>query len=125
MKRFYDKGLIETCLKRTKFEPVMSGLRKHLFAVQYEKGEFVTMPLQKEHLFQIIIQGSVNIYFIRDDGSVYSLAKGQKNDLLGEMKIFQRQPGNVYAEASDHVICLALSIESSRDALLENCPFFS
>lgn len=89
MKRFYDKGLIETCLKQTKFEPVMSGLREHLFAVRYEKGEFVTMPLQKERLFQIIIQGSVNIYFIRDDGSVYSLAKGQKDDLLGEMEIFQ------------------------------------
>lgn len=39
MKRFYDKGLIETCLKQTKFEPVMSGLREHLFAVQYEKRE--------------------------------------------------------------------------------------
>ena len=56
----------------------MSGLQKHLFVVQYEKGEFVTTPLQKEHLFQSIIQGSLSIYFIRDDGSVYSLANGQR-----------------------------------------------
>lgn len=70
MKRIYDKTLIETYLKQTKFESVMSGLQKYLFVTQYEKGEFVTTPLQKEHLFQIVVQGSLSIYFIRDDGSI-------------------------------------------------------
>ena len=69
MKRLYEKTIIETCLKQTKFESVMRDFQTHLFVTQYEKGELVTTPLQKEHLFQIIIQGS-----IRDDGSVYSLA---------------------------------------------------
>lgn len=123
MKKFYDKTLIETYLKQTKYESIMSGLQKHLFIVNYEKSEFVTMPLQQVHLFQIIIQGTVSIYFIRDDGSVYSLATGGENDLLGEMEIFQHQPNNVYAQANDNVICLALSIETSKDALLENCRF--
>lgn len=123
MKRFYDQALIETCLKQTKYESIMSGLQEHLFVAQYEKGEFVTTPLQKEHLFQIIVEGSVSIYFIRDDGSVYSLANSQKNDLLGEMEIFLHQPGNVYAESNDDVVCLALSVEVSKSALLENCRF--
>ncbi len=68
MKKFYDKALIETYMKQTKFESIISNLQKYLFVIQYKKGEFVSMPLQKEHLFQIIIQGSVSIYFIRDDG---------------------------------------------------------
>lgn len=123
MKKFYDKALIETYLKQTKYGAIMSGLQEHLFVARYEKGEFVSMPLQRVPLFQIIIQGTVSIYFIRDDGSVYSLATGRGNDLLGEMEIFQHQPNNVYAEASDNVICLALSIEESKSALLENCQF--
>ncbi len=123
MKRLYEKTIIETCLKQTKFESVMRDFQTHLFVTQYEKGEFVTTPLQKEHLFQIIIQGSLSIYFIRDDGSVYSLANSQKNDLLGEMEIFSHQTSNVYAEANDDLTCLALSIETSKDALLENCRF--
>ena len=114
MKRFYDKSLIRTYLNQTKFESAACGLQNHLFVTQYEKGEFVTTPLQQEHLFQIIIRGSVSIYFIRDDGSVYSLANGRENDLLGEMEIFQRYPSNVYAEANDDVICIALSIETKR-----------
>lgn len=123
MKKYYDKALIESYLKQTKYESIMSGLLEHLFVAEYKKSEFVTMPLQQIHLFQIIIQGTVSIYFIRDDGSVYSLANGRKNDLLGEMEIFPHQPSNVYAEANDDVICLALSIESSKNALLENCRF--
>lgn len=123
MKRFYDEIFIETYLKQMKFESVIRDLQEYLFVVQYEKGEFVTMPLQKEDLFQIIVQGSVSIYFIRDDGSIYSLANGQKNDLLGEMEIFSCQPNNVYAEANNEVICLALSIQANRDELLKNCQF--
>lgn len=123
MKKFYDKARIETYLKQTKYESIMSGLLEYLFVAEYKKSEFVTMPLQQIHFFQIIIQGTVNIYFIRDDGSVYSLANGRKNDLLGEMEIFPHQPGNVYAEANDDVICLALPIEASKSALLENCQF--
>lgn len=123
MKRFYDKDLVETYLKQTKYESIMSGLQEYLFVVQYEKGEFVTMPLQQEHFFQIIVQGSVNIYFIRDDGSVYSLANGREDYLLGEMELFPHQLSNVYAESNDDVICLALSIEASKNVLLENCKF--
>lgn len=123
MKKIYDKTLIETYLKQTKYESIMRSLQEHLFVVKYEKNEFVTMPLQQVHLFQIIIQGTVSIYFIRDDGSVYSLATGRENDLLGEMEIFQHQPNNVYAKANDDVICLALSIEASKGALLEDCQF--
>lgn len=123
MTKSYDKAFIEACLKQTKFESVMGRLQNHLFVTRYQKGEFVTTPLQEEHLFQIIIQGTVSIYFIRDDGSVYSLANDRKNDLLGEMEIFPHQPSNVYAEANDDVICLALSIEASKGALLENCQF--
>lgn len=123
MKRFYDQALIETYLKQTKYESVMSGLQKQLFVAQYEKGEFAATPLQKEHLFQIIVQGSLSIYFIRDDGSIYSLANCQRNDLLGEMEIFPHQTSNVYAEANDDLICLALSVEANKGILLENCRF--
>lgn len=123
MKKIYDSALIEMCLKQTKFESVMGSLREQLFVTQYKKGEFISTPLQKEHLFQIIIQGTVNIYFIRDDGSVYSLANGRKNDLLGEMEIFRSKPSNVYAEAGTDVVCLTLSIETGENELLQNCQF--
>ena len=123
MKRFYDSTLVEKCLQHTKFDIIASSLQKYLFVVKYQKGEFVTAALQQERLFQIIVQGSVSIYFVRDDGSIYSLANAGENDVLGEMEVFQCRPSNVYAEANDDVTCLALSVEASKDILLENCHF--
>lgn len=123
MKRIYDKNLVETYLKKTKYESKLKGLQKNLFIVQYEKGEFITTPLQKDQLFQIVIQGSVSIYFIRDDGSVYSLASGQENYLLGEMEIFSHQKSDVYAEANEELICLALSVEKNKSEIEKNCEF--
>ena len=64
MKRFYDSTLIEAYLKQTRFESAISSLREYLFVTQYKKGEFIATPLQKENLFQIIIRGTVNIYFM-------------------------------------------------------------
>lgn len=123
MERFYDSSLIEAYLNQTKFNILAKKLQKYLFVTKYQKGEFVTTALQQEHLFQIIVQGSVNIYFIRDDGSVYSLANAKENDLLGEMELFQHQPGNVYAEANSDVICLAISVGACKNVLLANCQF--
>ena len=37
MKRFYEKSLIESCLKQIEYESAMSSLQNHLFMAQYEK----------------------------------------------------------------------------------------
>lgn len=39
--------------------------------------------MKKESLFQIVEQGSINIYFIRDDGTRYSLSNGTTGYFLG------------------------------------------
>lgn len=123
MRKSYDQALIEACLRQTKYEAAMRSLQKNLFVVQYKKGEFATSPLQSENLFQIVVQGSLNIYFIRDDGSVHSLSNGGENYLLGEMEVFSPQINNVYAEAVEDLTCLAVSIEKNREELLGNCLF--
>lgn len=123
MKKSYEKILIESCLKKTKYQSNIKNLREFLFVARYNKGEFVTSPLQKEQLFQIVVEGSLNIYYIRDDGSVYCLSNGQQDYLLGEMEIFGRETGNVYAEANEDLVCLALSIDELREKLLTDCLF--
>ena len=123
MKKSYDKTLIEACLQQTGYAAAMQGLQENLFVIGYEKGEFVTSPLVNADLFQIVVEGTIHIYFIRDDGSVYSLADGQKDYLLGEMVLFQQESGSVYAQTNDDLTCLALSISENRDMLLNNYLF--
>lgn len=123
MKKSYDKALVEAYLRQTAYEAAMRGLLDELFVIWYEKGEFVTTPLDNAYLFQIVVEGSLRIYYIRDDGTVYSLADGQKDYLLGDMELFKREPGSVYAQANDALTCLALPIPENREALLNSCLF--
>lgn len=123
MKKCYDKTLIGAYLEKTSYEAVLKELQESLFVIRYEKGEFVTSPLKNTDLFQIVVEGSIRIYYIRDDGSSYSLANGQNDYLLGEMALFQKETGSVYAQASDALTCLALSIRENRGKLLNSCLF--
>lgn len=123
MKKWYDRATVEAYLERTRYAAAMKNLLENLFVIQYEKGEFVASPLKNADLFQIVVAGTIRIYYIRDDGSVYSLANGQNNYLLGDMALFQKEAGSVYAQACDELACLALSITDNREDLLNDCLF--
>lgn len=123
MKKSYDKTLVETYLKKTGYAAAMQGLQENLFVIWYDKGELVTSPLNHADLFQVVVEGSIHIYYIRDDGSVYSLANGQKNYLLGDMALFEKEAGSVYAQANDDLTCLALPILENQEILRNNCLF--
>lgn len=80
-------------------------------------------PFQSELLFQIVEQGAVNIYFIRDDGTRYSLSNGKADYLLGDMDIFYPRSGNIYVEAAERLTCISFSIEKNRERLLADNAF--
>ncbi len=83
----------------------------------------VISPFQNELLFQIVEHGSINIYFIRDDGTRYSLSNGTTDYFLGDMEIFYPKSNNIYAEAAETLTCISFSIEKNREILLSNNKF--
>lgn len=123
MKRYYDKALVKTYIGQLDVGPETGPLQEHMFIARYGKGEFVTMPSENDNLFQIVVSGSLKIYAIRNDGSLYFLANGQEGYILGDMEIFSEHSGNVYAEANTDLTCLALTISKNRSAMLENSLF--
>ena len=83
----------------------------------------VSSPFQNETLFQIVEQGSINIYFIRGDGTRYSLSNGTTDYFLGDMELFYPKSSNIYAEAAESLSCISFSIEKHRELLLSNNGF--
>ena len=123
MEKIYDQMLVEEYLKQTSYEESIGSLKEKMWIAEYEKGEFISSPFESEHLFQIIIQGGLHIYCIRDDGSVHSLSSGQHNYILGDMEVFSNEKSAVYAEADTNLISLAFSIDENREQLLNNPSF--
>ena len=123
MERIYDKKKIINCIAKSKYHAVLDSLNIDFYLTKYEKGELVSSPFQNEFLFQIVEQGSINIYFIRDDGTRYSLSNGTTDYFLGDMDIFYPKSNNIYAEAAERLTCISFSIEKHREILLSNNKF--
>lgn len=123
MERIYDKKRITACIAKSKYHTVLDSLDIDFYLIKYEKGEFVSSPFQNEYLFQIVEQGSINIYFIRDDGTRYSLSNGTADYFIGDMDIFYPKSSNIYAEAAENLTCISFSIEKYREVLLSSNKF--
>lgn len=70
-----------------------------------------------------MIEGTLSIYFVRDDGSSYVLSYSQKGSILGETEVFEVEKPGVFAEVTEPLTCLAVSIEDNCDTLLNSAPF--
>ena len=125
MERVFDKEQIAACIAKSKYHAVLDSLNIDFYLIKYEKGEFVCSPFQSELLFQIVEQGSINIYFIRDDGTRYSLSNGTTDYFLGDMDIFYPKNSNIYAEAAESLTCIAFSIETYKEMLLLSNRFLA
>ena len=123
MERIYDKKRIAACIAKSKYHKVLDTLDADFFLLRYEKGGFVSSPFQTETLLQIVEQGSINIYFIRDDGTRYSLSSGTTDYFLGDMDIFYPKSSSIFAEAAESLTCISFSIDKHRDLLLSNNKF--
>lgn len=76
MKRIYSGEEIRACIAKSGYHAVLNAMDIDFYLIKYEKGELLSSPFEDESLFQIVEQGSINIYFIRDDGTRYALANG-------------------------------------------------
>lgn len=123
MERVFDKDKIAIYIAKSKYHAILDALDIDYYLITYEKGELVSSPFQNELLFQIVEQGSINIYIIRDDGTHYALSTGTADYFLGDMDIFYPKSSNIYVEAVERLTCISFSIEKYKEMLLANNKF--
>lgn len=120
MKKNYAKSVIAEAVSGSRYRQMLEALPVHLFVAEYDAGELVSSPDTRNRLFQIIVSGSIQIYYIRSDGSRYSLSVSERDEILGETAFFREESSEVFAEASEKTACLAFDIRENRSELLGN-----
>lgn len=123
MKRFYHPQQIASALSGSRFGPVLDALPIRPFLIAYEAGEFIATPDNPEQLLQIVVEGSLSIYYLRSDGSRFSLTTLGRDALIGESGLFRPHCESVYAQAAEALTCLAVDIPQNRDALMNSAAF--
>lgn len=124
MKKIYRADRISEALSQSRYKELLEGIPAELFLAEYEAGELLPQPNDGRNLLQIVVEGSLSIYYMRNDGSSYSLAFSQRDDILGQMEFFGGGGSPcVFAEATKKLTCLAFVTDGIRDALMNDANF--
>ena len=97
MERITEKKRVDDMVAASPYRSLLEELTIPLFLTEYEAGEFISAPWGQQTLFQIVCQGELSIYYVRDDGSKYSLAQGSSAYCLGEIALFGPNDATVFA----------------------------
>ncbi len=123
MQKIYDKNQIREAVSKCKYKDLLENLNIELFLIEYEPGELISAPWMDNSIFQIVLSGELSIYFIRNDGSMYSLADGGGNYILGEMDLFLVKNSNIYAEVTEKLTSIAFHTKNHKEELFQNSRF--
>ncbi len=120
MKAIYETDKINIIIDREDINHYFSQIPESLHILLYEPGETISSASTSENLFQILISGTASIFYVREDGNVYSLAECRGPYIIGESELFFEQDPNVFATAETNCICIAISIKRDGEQLLND-----
>lgn len=123
MKKIYDKSRVREALSGNEYQDLLESLEAELFLIEYEPGELISAPWLEDSLFQIVLFGELSIYFIRNDGTKYSLASGQSGYILGDMDLFLIKNSNIYARVTKRLTSIAFIMKHHKETLYQNSRF--
>ena len=109
MKQIKDKVKCERAIEKLELEKEFDTQNLEFQIYQYEKGELLCQPCNSDDRLQIVIEGTVNIYHIRDDGSKYFIAMNEGIYLLGDMEFMNPAPCIYFVEAVSGIISEKIS----------------
>ena len=112
-----DKRRIEEYLKRERIRERFDTKELEFQAFQYEKGEYITSPNTRLNALMFVVEGTVRIYGIRENGSISPVNHHRGSCLLGDVEFSTPGESTFYVEAKTPVVCVALPMERYRAQL--------
>lgn len=125
MKRIYDQTILSQLCQKAHLDTILDHNKIGFFGCVYKKGEYLCQPCEEEEYLQIVVDGQISIYYIRDDGTKYSLTQGNGVFLLGDMEFYQPSPSLFFAEALTETVSVAIPLVQYRDTLKNDVRFLN
>ncbi len=123
MERIKDLNEINRILEKFKIQQYFDTPNLIFSVRKYNKGEFLKHPLDNNDVFQFVVEGNVNIYFIRENGTIYFIKQDKDFFTLGDMEFLESTITPVYVEALEDVTSITISLTQYRDQLLNDNKF--
>ena len=91
--------------------------------VQYENGEIIINMKEETEFMKFVMEGFIQIYGLRYDGSIYPVRYIDDFTVLGDVELIQETSAEFFVEAKSKVLCLLISISDNKDILLNDNYF--
>lgn len=118
-----DTKQIEQMLKETNIKSFFDTPDLIFYARHYEKGEIITSPYKKTNELLFLIEGTIQIYGLHEDGSLYPISLAKRPTLLGDVEFCNQGKATFFAEARTDTTCLTLSVKNYRKQLDNDITF--
>ncbi len=125
MKYFSDAVLLEEILEKWDILGRFDTKKLEFRLVRFQKGELLTAPFKPMDEFLFLAEGTVNIYGLREDGSMFSVYRIGQGVLLGDIEFVQKASLPFYAEAMEETLCVSLSMEKHQECLQKDIRFLN
>ncbi len=117
MMEIFDSAGIEDIIERKGIRNYFDTPNLRFQAFRYEKGEYITTPHNRLNMLLFAVEGTVQIYDIRENGSLTPVNQHKDSCILGDIEFIREGKSSFYAEAKTPVLCIALSFEKYRNQL--------
>lgn len=91
--------------------------------VQFQKGELICSPINPAEYIYFLIEGSIQMYDLRPDGSKLPVASLSGEVVIGDMEFVTDRPTVFFVEAAEDCTCLALPVAPYREPLGRDVRF--
>lgn len=125
MKFLSDPALLEEILRKWEIPGRFDTKGLEFRLARFQKGELLIAPFKPMDEFLFLAAGKVNIYGLREDGSMFSVCLVAQGVLLGDIEFVQRAALPFYAEAMEDTLCVELSMEKHRERLKQDVRFLN
>ncbi len=122
MKKIYDKKLIDKIKKEYCIEDYFSNNYEFII-IEYEEGETIINPLEKTQYIQFVIEGTLLISFIDQEGRQTIVSQSEELCILGDMEFVDDLNPMFFAEAKTKVKTLAVSLKEYKEELNQDFQF--
>lgn len=123
MRRIRDEKQMEYWLEKGHIRENFDTVDLPFSVCRFEKGEYLTRQGSALAEFLFLIEGEVQIYGIREDGSVTPVNRHEAPVLLGDAEFVMGGASSLFTEARTTVICAALPMEPYREQLDRDVKF--
>lgn len=125
-----DKEVTQQWVQKAHILDYFDGTDLDFELYEYEKGEMIVSPVLPLREFLFLVDGALELYAIREDGSRVAINLLEPPVILGDVEYANDIASServaapfLYAQALTRVTCLALSRERYRDQLYEDSKF--